>query len=109
LGVDVKINETASANLPEAPSPAVAQANDAAGPNTNNPVQTNVAASVPVTGEVSKTIDKNTSATMVAAVATNAATDPITAAAAAAGGGIVTDLNGTKLAVLGAIAHTPAQ
>ncbi|MFY8211951.1 MAG: hypothetical protein ACOVLB_04730 [Candidatus Nanopelagicus sp.] len=109
LGADVQINETASANLPTAPSSAVAQVNNAVGPVTNNPVETKVAASVPITGEVSKTIDKNTSATMVAAVATNVANNSITATAAAAGGGIITDLDGTKAAVLGAIAHTPAQ
>lgn len=109
LGVDVKINENADANLPVAPSPTVAKVTAATGTSAKNPVQTNVAVSVPANSSVSETIDKNTTATLVAQAATNAGTDPITSAAAAAGGGVVTSLDGTKSAVLGAIAHTPAQ
>jgi hypothetical protein len=68
-GVDVKVNNNASAALPSAPSPAVAAANASAGAPTN-PVTVAVASTVPPSSAISAALDKNTTGTMVGQIST---------------------------------------
>ena len=106
-GVNVKVNNNASANLPSAPSPAVAQANVAAPPAPTAPVKAAAAATVPPVKAASKALDKNVTATMVSQVATNAQTGPA-AAAISSGLGIVGSGESAQ-AVIGKMAQTPKQ
>lgn len=102
-GVDVKVDNNASANFPSAPSSAVAAAN-ASVPNTPSaPVAPSVASTVPVTGAISKALDTNTTTGMVGAVATMAQTGKA-AAAVKLGAGVV---DGT--AVIGKMAQSTQQ
>ena len=102
-GVDVKVDNNASANFPSAPSSAVAAAN-ASVPNTPNaPVAPSVASTVPVTKAISKRLDTNTTTGIVGQVATMAQTGKA-AAAVKLGAGVV---DGT--AVIGKMAQSPQQ
>lgn len=102
-GVDVKVDNNASANFPSAPSAAVAAANAAVPATPATPVAPSVASTVPVTGAISKALDKNTTTAMVGQVATMAQTGP-GAAAVKLGAGVV---NG--VAVIGKMAQSPQQ
>ena len=83
--MDAKVDLGASAQLPPAPSAAVATTNNAAASQSTSPSVTGaVAAPVPGVGAVSQSIDKNTTAALVGAVATSAATAAATGTAAAA-------------------------
>jgi hypothetical protein len=106
-GVDVKVDNSASANFPSAPAPAVAATNASVPGTPNTPVAPSVASTVPVTGAISKAIDKNTTTAMVGQVATMAQTGPA-AAAVKAGAGIVQTASGA-VAVVGKLAQTPQQ
>jgi hypothetical protein len=105
-GVDVKVNNNASAALPSAPSPSVAAANASAGAPTN-PVSVAVASTVPPSSAISAALDKNTTGTMVAQLSTLAATGPA-AAAVKLGAGVVQTTQGA-VASIGAMAQSPAQ
>jgi hypothetical protein len=105
-GVDVKVNNNASAALPSAPSPAVAAANASAGAPTT-PVSVAVASTVPPSSAISAALDKNTTGTMVGQISTLAATGPA-AAAVKLGAGVVETAQGA-VAVVGAMAQSPAQ
>jgi hypothetical protein len=105
-GVDVKVNNNASAALPAAPSPAVAAANASAGAPTT-PVTASVAATVPPSSAISAALDKNTTGTMVGQISTLAATGPA-AAAVKLGAGVVETATGAVAAV-GAMAQSAAQ
>ena len=105
-GVDVKVNNNASAALPAAPSSAVAAANASAGAPTN-PVSVAVASTVPPSTAISTALDKNTTGTMVGQLSTLAATGPA-AAAVKLGAGVVETATGA-VAVVGAMAQSPAQ
>jgi hypothetical protein len=105
-GVDVKVNNNASAALPSAPSPAVAAANASAGAPTT-PVSVAVASTVPPSSAISAALDKNTTGTMVGQLSTLAATGPA-AAAVKLGAGVVETATG-PVAAIGAMAQSPAQ
>ena len=105
-GVDVKVNNNASAALPAAPSSAVAAANASAGAPTT-PVSVAVASTVPPSSAISAALDKNTTGTMVGQISTLAATGPA-AAAVKLGAGVVETAQGAVAAV-GAMAQSPAQ
>jgi hypothetical protein len=105
-GVDVKVNNNASAALPSAPSPAVAAANASTGAPTN-PVSVAVASTVPPSSAISAALDKNTTGTMVGQISTLAANGPA-AAAVKLGAGTIETANGVVAAV-GAMAQSPAQ
>ena len=106
-GVDVKVDNNASANFPSAPSPAVAAVNAQVGNTPNIPVSASVAATVPVVGAVSKTVNKNATTNMVSQVAAMAQTGPA-AAATALGASVVTTSTG-KFAAVGKLAQSPQQ
>ena len=105
-GVDVKVNNNASAALPAAPSTAVAAANASAGAPTN-PVSVAVASTVPPSAAISAALDKNTTGTMVGQLSTLAATGPA-AAAVKLGAGVVETATGA-VAVVGQLGQSPAQ
>ena len=106
-GVDVKVDNNASANFPSPPSPAVSAVNAQVSDTPNNPVSASVSATVPVTGAISKILDKNTTTNMVGQVAAMAQSGPA-AAAAALGAGVVQTATGAVAAV-GKMAQSPAQ
>jgi len=107
-GVDVKVNNNASAALPAAPSSAVVAANASAGSSpVTTPVTASVAATVPPSAAISAALDKNTTGTMVGQISTLAATGPA-AAAVKLGASVVQTVNGAVAAV-GAMAQSPAQ
>ena len=107
-GVDVKVNNNASAALPSAPSPTVAAANASAGEKpVTAPVSVAVASTVPPSSAISTALDKNTTGTMVGQMSTLAATGPA-AAAVKAGAGVVQTAAG-KVASVGALAQSPEQ
>ena len=105
-GVDVKVNNNASAALPAAPSPAVAAANASAGAPTN-PVSVAVASTVPPSSAISAALDKNTTGTMVGQLSTLAATGPA-AAAVKLGAGVVETATGA-VAAFGTMAQSAKQ
>lgn len=105
-GVDVKVNNNASAALPSAPGPAVAAANASAGAPTT-PVSVAVASTVPPSSAISAALDKNTTGTMVGQISTLAATGPA-ATAVKLGAGVVETATGS-VAAIGAMAQSPAQ
>lgn len=106
-GVDVKVDNSASANFPSAPAAAVAATNASVPGTPTTPVAPSVASTVPVAGAVSKAIDKNTTTAMVGQVATMAQTGPA-AAAVKAGAGVVQTSSGAVAAV-GKMAQSPQQ
>ena len=108
-GVDVKIDETAAGNFPSQPSAELQSANAS---TANTPVKVtspSVAATVPNNKSVKGNFDKNTTSAAVSQAAVSAGTDSVKGPAALAGGGVVTDINGTKQAVLGKLGHSPNQ
>ena len=108
-GVDVKIEESAAGNFPSQPSAEIQSVNAA---TANSPVQVTtpaVASTVPNSESVKGNFDKNTTSAAVSQAAVSAGIDPVKGPAALAGGGIVTDINGTKQAVLGKLGHSPNQ
>lgn len=107
-GVDVKVNNNASAALPAAPSPAVAAANASTGSSpVTSPVTASVAATVPPSAAISVALDKNTTGTIVGQISTLAAIGPA-ADAVKLGAGVVQTATG-PVAAIGAMAQSPAQ
>ena len=107
-GVDVQSTVNATDALPSAPSAAVAATNaDAQGAGATATLTVAVASTMPPLTAVSAAIDPNTSAAMIGAMATNAATGPA-AAAVAAGSGIVSTVQGA-VASVGNLAQIPSQ
>ena len=107
MGVDVEVKTSASDSLPSPPPKAVQAANNTAPDAPKNPTYPAVAATVPPAQPVGN-MDKGTTQAVVSQQAVSAASNPTTAAAVASGSGVV-DINGTKQAVLGKLAQTPAQ
>jgi len=100
-GVDVKVDNSASANFPSAPSSAVATTNEQVPSTPDTPVTASAAATVPVTEGISKALPTLPTTAMVSAVATQAGSG-ITAAAVNLGAGVV-----DGVAVVGKTALTP--
>ena len=107
MGVDVEVKTSADDSLPSPPPKAVQAANNSAPDAPKNPTTPAVAATVPPAAPVGN-MDKGTTQSVVSQQAVSAATNPATTTAVANGSGVV-DLNGTKQAVLGALAQTPTQ
>ena len=106
-GVDVKTSTNASSELPSPPAPAVAKTNTAVNGTAPATVTAATAATIPPVNAVSASLDKNTTAAMVGAVAKSAAEGPA-AAAVKAGAGVVQTAQGAVAAV-GNLAQTPKQ
>jgi hypothetical protein len=109
LGVDVKVDSNAGAVLPDSPSASVAATN-ASAPTPAVTATPSTTATVPVSQPVSDKMDKTTTSAVVSQSAAQVAGDPKKQAAIAnTGAGVVTDLDGTKQAVLGKLGHSPEQ
>lgn len=87
LGVDVKVNLSADAAFPSAPSSSVQAVNNSTPPAPANPTSPSMSSTVGNPKAASATLDKNVTSAMVSQAAVNAATGPA-AAQVAAGGGI---------------------
>ena len=108
-GVDVKIDESASGNFHNAPSAALQNTNAAASNVPTKVTTPSITSTAPNNLSAKGNFDKTTTTASVSQAAVNAGNDPIKGTAALAGGGIVTDINGTKQAVLGKLGHSPNQ
>lgn len=106
-GVNVKITNNASAELPSAPSQPVAQTNQAAGQAPVAPTNPALVATVPAVSPVSASLDKNVTGSMVSGVAASAAQSLPNVVAS--GTGIGKDATGELTAFVGKLAQTPAQ
>jgi hypothetical protein len=106
-GVDVKVNNNASANFPSPPSAAITAVNAQVTSTPDTPISASVSATVPVTGAVSKALDKNVTTNMVGQVAAMAQSGPA-AAATALGASVVQTATGAVAAV-GKMAQSPQQ
>ena len=109
-GVDIKVDLSADTGLPDSPSPSVTQANDSAPSvpeNATTPALTATAGQV-VSNPISPAIDKTTTSAMVSQMAVNVASNDMTKNAVASTAGI-SDMNGLRVANLGATALNPSQ
>lgn len=106
MGVDVEVKASAADSLPSPASSAVQNTNNTVPESPQNPTTPAVVATVPPAQPIGN-IDPSTTQAIVSQQAVSAAKGP-TAAAVAAGSGVV-DINGTKQAVIGKLAQTPAQ
>lgn len=106
-GVETKVNLNSDANLPTPPAPALATANETAQAAPVTQSQVTQSATMPVTPQVSQSIDKNTTSAVLGQMAKDAATGPA-AEAVKKGVGTITQ-NGVPTAVVGAFAQTPSQ
>jgi len=104
-GVDVKVNNSADANFPSAPAPAVAAANNSTPAIPSTPVAPSVASTVPVTAAVSAAINNNATTAIVGQIATTAQSLPNVASAIQSGAGIVQQA-GANVAAVGQMAQT---
>lgn len=106
-GVDVKIDMGASSNLPSSPSAGLSQVNTSTEGSPITPTTPSVAATVPNTKAVSKTVDAATASAVISQMALNASTG-LTKDAIKLGAGIVST-GGSKIASIGQLALTPSQ
>jgi hypothetical protein len=107
MGVDVEVKTSADDSLPSPPAKSVQAVNNSTPDAPKNPTSSSVVATVPPAAPVGN-IDKSTTQAVVSQQAVSAATNPATTTAVANGSGVV-DIEGTKQAVLGKLAQTPAQ
>lgn len=106
-GVDVKVNNNASAALPAAPAPAIVATNSSVATTSTPGVNPAVVSTIPNTGQISSAVDKNTTAAIVGQAAVLAQTG-IAADAIKLGAGVVQTAQGA-VAAIGKMAQTPAQ
>jgi hypothetical protein len=106
-GVDVKVDNNASANFPSAPAPAVATANASVPGTPPVPVTAASASTVPVTGAISKAVPAIPTAVLVSQTAASAASG-IAKDAVAKGAGVVQTATGAVGSV-GKLAQSPEQ
>ena len=106
-GVDVKVNNSAGASLPTAPSATIANTNAAVPAQPTNPTTPALSSTAPPVPPVSKSIDKGTATAMVSQTAVSAASGPAKAAVEA-GQGVVDTPQG-KVAAVGPLAQSPEQ
>ena len=106
-GVNVKVTNNASSELPAAPSAPVAEANKSTNTAPSNPTSSALAATVPVTNPISSALDKNVTGSMVSSVAADAA--KTAASVVSTGAGSITDAAGKVTAAVGKLAQTPQQ
>jgi len=106
-GVDVKVDNNASANFPSAPAPAVATANASVPGTPPVPVTAAAAATVPVTGAISKAVPAIPTAALVSQTAASAASG-VAKDAVAKGAAVVQTATGS-FASVGKMAQSPEQ
>jgi len=106
-GVDVKVSNNASAELPSAPSGAVESANNSAAAAPDNVTNPAVSSTVPATAPASESLTNSVTSSMVSSVATNAAN--IAPNVVSTGAGVFNDAKGTLTAGVGSLVQTPKQ
>jgi hypothetical protein len=106
-GVDVKVSNNASAELPSAPSGAVESANNSAAAAPDNATNPAVSSTVPATAPASESLTNSVTSSMVSSVATNAAN--IAPNVVSTGAGVFNDAKGTLTAGVGSLVQTPKQ
>lgn len=107
-GVDVKVNNNASAALPAAPAPAVVATNGSVATTQTTGVSPAVVSTIPNTGQISSAVDKNTTAAIVGQSAVLAQTGIAADVIKQTGAGVVQTAQGA-VAAIGKMAQTPAQ
>lgn len=90
-GVDVQIDLGANANLPEEPSQAVTDVNEAAAASTTEDQTPSVSSGAvqPSTSAAGTALNRNSTSTVLGSIAQDTSTNPLTAKAAAQGAGII--------------------
>lgn len=106
-GVDVKVNLSASANFPAAPSQNIQQVNQNSSALPVNTTSPSVMATVPNLNPVGNPLDQVTTTALVSQMAVNASTGASENAVKSSAG--VVDINGQKVASIGSLALTPTQ
>lgn len=106
-GVDVKIDFSASTNLPSAPSETIARINTQATATDSISTNSALVSTVPNLNPVGNPLDKVTTATLVSQMAVNAGTGATKNIIPQTAG--VLDTNGQKVAVIGSLGLTPTQ
>ena len=106
-GVDVKVSNSASSELPAAPSEAVESANNSAASAPDNVTNPAVSSTVPATSSTSESLTNSVTSSMVSSVATNAAS--VAPNVVSTGAGVFEDTKGTLSAGVGSLAQTPKQ
>jgi hypothetical protein len=106
-GVDVKVSNNSSDELPSSPSGAVESANDSAASTPNNVTNPAVSSTVPATSPASTSLTNSVTSSMVSTVATGAAN--IAPNVVSTGAGVFETANGTLSAGVGSLAQTPKQ
>jgi hypothetical protein len=106
-GVDVKVSNNASEELPSAPTEAVESANNSAASTPDNVTNPAVSSTVPATSNTSESLTNSVTSSMVSSVATNAAV--VAPNVVSTGTGVFENAKGTLSAGVGALAQTPKQ
>lgn len=107
-GVDVKVNNNASAALPATPAPAIVATNNSVATTQTPGVASAVVSTIPNTGQISSAVDKNTTAAIVGQSAVLAQTGIAADVIKQTGAGVVQTAQGA-VAAIGKMAQTPAQ
>jgi len=107
-GVDVKVNNNASAALPASPAPAIVATNGSVATTQTPGVSPAVVSTIPNTGQISSAVDKNTTAAIVGQSAVLAQTGIAADVIKQTGAGVVQTAQGA-VAAIGKMAQTPAQ
>ena len=107
-GVDVKVNNNASAALPAAPAPALVATNSSVATTQTPGVTSAVVSTIPNTGQISAAVDKNTTAAIIGQSAVLAQTGIAADVIKQTGAGIVQTAQGA-VAAIGKMAQSPAQ
>jgi hypothetical protein len=107
-GVDVKVNNNASAALPSAPAPALVATNSSVATTQTPGVTPAVVSTIPNTGQISAAVDKNTTAAIIGQSAVLAQTGIAANVIKQTGAGVVQTAQGA-VAAIGKMAQSPAQ
>jgi len=106
-GVDVKIDSSASSNLPASPSPSLAQVNSSVAGTQVKSTTPAVAATVPNVKAASSDVSQVSTSTLVSQMAVNASDGPMSSAVTQTAGVVSSD--GQTVAGVGPMALTPTQ
>jgi hypothetical protein len=106
-GVDVKVSNNASEELPSPPTEAVESANNSAASTPDNVTNPAVSSTVPATSNTSESLTNSVTSSMVSSVATNAAV--VAPNVVSTGAGVFENAKGTLSAGVGSLAQTPKQ
>jgi hypothetical protein len=106
-GVDVKVSNNASDELPSAPSAAVDSANNSAASTPENVTSPALSSTVPATSSTSESLTNSVTSSMVSTVAADAASKAPNVVST--GAGVFENAKGTLEAGVGSLVQTPKQ